>query len=749
MDDELLEDFLIEAGEILERLNEELVELENSPEDMDLLNSIFRGFHTIKGGAGFLAIDQMVAVCHRSEDVFNMVRNGERTVNTVLMDTILPVLDILNDQFEALRSGEEIAQVDPSVITALDNIIKGETAAEPEPEAVAEPASEPAAEQPVAEQSSASPDEVLKDDELVGGEDITDSEFNVLLDALDGKEAAAPAEAVASDDDDDLFGMDDDDSPAESDDISEDEFEALLDQLHGSGKIDTSQNTAVGDSKTEAATAASDSKPAEPAVKSDEISDDEFESLLDDLHGEGKIDTTKVATAATSGSDEVTPEPEKPQEAAPAAETPKAEEKVPAPAAAPVAKQEQQPAAKAAPKAPAKPAAKDTKPPAETSVRVDTARLDEIMNMVGELVLVRNRLTRLGATVGGEEMSKAVANLDLVTADLQLSVMKTRMQPIKKVFGRFPRVVRDLARSLKKEIRLEMMGEDTDLDKNLVEALADPLVHLVRNSVDHGIEMPDVRESVGKERQGSVILSASQEGDHILLSIEDDGKGMDADVLRNIAVERGMFDADAAARIDDHEAYNLIFEPGFSTKKEISDISGRGVGMDVVKTSITQLNGSVEVHSQLGKGSRLEIKVPLTLAIMSTLMVRLGEQMFALPLVNVNEIFHLDLSKTNVMDGQLVTIVRERTLPLFYLKHWLVKGAMNDPLPKDGHVVVVTVGTQKVCFLVDELIGQEEVVIKPLGALLQGLSGLAGATITGDGGIAIILDVPGLMKRYG
>ena len=738
MDDELLEDFLIEAGEILERLNEELVELENSPEDMDLLNSIFRGFHTIKGGAGFLAIDQMVAVCHRSEDVFNMVRNGERTVNTVLMDTILPVLDILNDQFEALRSGEEIAQVDPSVITALDKIIKGETTAEPE--AVAEPASEPAVEQPVAEQSS-------KDNELVGGEDITDSEFNVLLDALDGKEAVAPAEAVASDDDDDLFGMDDDDSAAESDDISEDEFEALLDQLHGSGQIDTSQNTDDGDSKTEAPTATSDSKPAEQAVQSDEISDDEFESLLDDLHGEGKIDTSKATNSEPAAA--VTPEPEKPQEADPAAETPKAEEKAPAPAAAPAAKQEQQPAAKEAPKAAAKPAAKDTKPPAETSVRVDTARLDEIMNMVGELVLVRNRLTRLGATVGGEEMSKAVANLDLVTADLQLSVMKTRMQPIKKVFGRFPRVVRDLARSLKKEIRLEMMGEDTDLDKNLVEALADPLVHLVRNSVDHGIEMPDVRESVGKERQGSVTLSASQEGDHILLSIEDDGKGMDADVLRNIAVERGMFDADAAARIDDHEAYNLIFEPGFSTKKEISDISGRGVGMDVVKTSITQLNGSVEVHSQLGKGSRLEIKVPLTLAIMSTLMVRLGEQMFALPLVNVNEIFHLDLSKTNVMDGQLVTIVRERTLPLFYLKHWLVNGAMNDPLPKDGHVVVVTVGTQKVCFLVDELIGQEEVVIKPLGALLQGLSGLAGATITGDGGIAIILDVPGLMKRYG
>ncbi len=729
MDDELLEDFLIEAGEILERLNEELVKLENSPDDMELLNSIFRGFHTIKGGAGFLAIDPMVAVCHRAEDVFNMVRNGEREINTRLMDTILPVLDVLNDQFDALRAGNETEAVEPELLAALDSIIKGEAVAEP------------AAEEPTAEKASEPTSNTQSDDALVGGaEDITDDEFNVLLDALDGKEApVAVAEDSADEDDDDLFGMDDDTSSADSDEISEDEFEALLDQIHGDGSI---KATSIEKPETKPESAA----PGEVAVSdsmkptNDEISDDEFESLLDDLHGAGKIDTKNVVAKNTADKPAPAPKAEKPVSKKASAPKPEAKPK-PETKSKPVEK------AKAADK-PKPAAAKDAKQPVETSVRVDTARLDEIMNMVGELVLVRNRLTRLGSMIGGEEMAKAVANLDLVTADLQLSVMKTRMQPIKKVFGRFPRVVRDLARSLKKEIRLEMMGEDTDLDKNLVEALADPLVHLVRNSVDHGIEMPDDRVAAGKERQGAVILSASQEGDHILLSIEDDGKGMDADVLRNIAVERGMFDKDAAARIDDHEAYNLIFEPGFSTKKEISDISGRGVGMDVVKTSITQLNGSVEVHSQWGKGSRIEIKVPLTLAIMSTLMVRLGEQMFALPLVNVNEIFHLDLAKTNIMDGQLVTIVRERTLPLFYLKRWLVKGEAGAELPKDGHVVVVSIGTQKVCFLVDELIGQEEVVIKPLGALLQGLSGLAGATITGDGGIAIILDVPGLMKRY-
>ena len=758
MDDELLEDFLIEAGEILERLNEELVELENSPGDMDLLNSIFRGFHTIKGGAGFLAIEPMVAVCHRAEDVFNMVRNGEREINTRLMDTILPVLDVLNDQFDALRAGSETEEVDPELLAALDGIIKGEVAVESD-KVTEEPVPEKTVPEETMPEQSGVPEEpdvavsdTNSDDALVGGgEDITDDEFNVLLDALDGKETAiSETEETTDKDDDDLFGMDDDAGSADTDEITEDEFEALLDQIHGEGSIDTTniekQKTpspeATDDNESKATN--SDPSTASDSMKpvNDEISDDEFESLLDDLHGAGKIDTAKVAAKSFGNTSSEKPAAVPKEKTAAKKEV--AEESA---AAKPAAK----PTSAETPKVAEKPkpaVAKDTKQPVETSVRVDTARLDEIMNMVGELVLVRNRLTRLGSMIAGEEMSKAVANLDLVTADLQLSVMKTRMQPIKKVFGRFPRVVRDLARSLKKEIRLEMMGEDTDLDKNLVEALADPLVHLVRNSVDHGIEMPDDRVAAGKDRQGSVILSASQEGDHILLSIEDDGKGMDADVLRNIAVERGMFDKDAAARIDDHEAYNLIFEPGFSTKKEISDISGRGVGMDVVKTSITQLNGSVEVHSKWGKGSRIEIKVPLTLAIMSTLMVRLGEQMFALPLVNVNEIFHLDLTKTNIMDGQLVTIVRERTLPLFYLKRWLVKGEMGAELPKDGHVVVVSIGTQKVCFLVDELIGQEEVVIKPLGALLQGLSGLAGATITGDGGIAIILDVPGLMKRY-
>ena len=697
MDDELLQDFLVEAGEILESLNEELVGLEQSPDDMDLLNTVFRGFHTIKGGAGFLSIEAMVALCHRSEDIFNLLRNGERKVTAELMDTVLPVLDVLEEQFEALRNGEEVADADPAMLAALEKFTKPETAEE-QVAAVEEEAA------PVAVEEAAPAETDSTSAKVGGGEDITDEEFDELLNALDGSDTPAPAPAAAAGDG--------------SEDITEEEFDALLDELHGKGKFDPNNLTADKSSDSEEKPVV-ESKPAAQSSSDEMITEDEFDALLDELHGKGKFG----AGIKNKGTGET------------------------AQASAAVEVKKETPS-KAETKKPEKKAAAKEKPAAETSVRVDTSRLDDIMNMVGELVLVRNRITRLGERSGNEEMLKAVANLDLVTADLQLSVMKTRMQPIKKVFGRFPRVVRDIARNLKKEIRLEMIGEETDLDKNLVEALADPLVHLVRNSLDHGIEMPDEREAAGKPREGTVVLAASQEGDHILLSIEDDGKGMDPDKLRNIAVEKGLMDREASERLTDKECYELIFAPGFSTKEEISDISGRGVGMDVVKTGISRLNGTIEIDSQWGKGTRISIKVPLTLAIMSTLMVRLEEQLFALPLVNVSEIFHLDLTQTNIVDGQLVILIRERSLPLFYLKRWLVKGQSGAELPEQGHVVVVHIGTQKIGFVVDELIGQEEVVIKPLGALLHGISGLAGATITGDGGIAIILDVPGLIRMY-
>ncbi len=714
-DDEILQDFLIEAGEILEQLNEQLVELEQSPGDADLLNAVFRGFHTIKGGAGFLSLNPLVEVCHLAEDVFNLLRNGEKVLTPSMMDSFLQVLDLLNEQFDSLRAMAEPPSAEPALLQSLE-------AMKHAPDEVA-PAAIPPQAAAVAEPVEESPPSAAESAEQSEG-DITDEEFEALLDALDGDAVTVPTPAAVEADTSAIQAPEG--TEGDGEDITDDEFEALLDELHGKGKFSSAGTPAVEPASEEPEVESSDS--------GEDISDEEFEALLDKLHGKGKFGVVP----AEGASEPVVPETEAPKPAE-------------QPAAATAVVPTVEPAAAAAtPATPTAPRKKADAAPPESTVRVDTARLDDIMNMVGELVLVRNRLSTLageGVEKAREEMSKAVANLDVVTGDLQMAVMKTRMQPIKKVFGRFPRVVRDLARSLNKEVALEMFGEETDLDKNLVEALADPLVHLVRNSVDHGIEMPDVREAQGKPRQGTVTLAAQQEGDHILLTIEDDGAGMDPEKLKRIAINKGVLDEDSASRMDDRDAFMLIFAPGFSTKEEISDISGRGVGMDVVKTRIAQLNGSVEIDSEVGKGTLLSIKVPLTLAIMPTLMVKLRAQTFALPLVNVNEIFHLDLTTTNVVDGQRVVLVREKPLPLFYLAGWLVQGVSNE-LPQQGHVVVVHVGTQQIGFVVDQLIGQEEVVIKPLGALLHGTHGMAGATITGDGKIALILDVPSLMKAY-
>lgn len=769
LDDEILQDFLVEAGEILELLGEQLVELEQSAEDFDLLNAIFRGFHTIKGGAGFLSLEPLVSVCHKAEDVFDVLREGERKVTPNLMDVILEVVDVVNLMFEQVKSGNYPDEAEQNLLTRLHGFTREGGQA-----AVEETSDAPVAESPQIEEQPAPPVEekpivspVVNEDKNLAKEtdseklpnvsdiveqefesmlvdvssqepsdqpaspadEITEQEFEELLDGLHGQgkfSAQGLAEESASQDQPDDQPTVNEPSPAvDSGDISEDEFEDLLDELHGKGSF-SGENT---------------SPAASPQLvnNSADISEEEFDQLMDELHGKGQFNgnvQNQVEQKTDQPVKESAPNPAKTEQST---ETPK-------PKSTAITSKDKQ-----GDKKNSKPAA-GSGGQGETTVRVDTEILDDIMNMVGELVLVRNRFQTLKASADAqtnEHMVKAVSNLDVVTADLQLAVMKTRMQPIKKVFGRFPRVVRDLSRSLKKEIKLELVGEETDLDKNLVEALADPLVHLVRNAVDHGIESPEDRAKIGKPREGTVVLTASQEGDHIMLSIQDDGKGMNPDVLRKIVVDKGLMDEETAARLEDKECYNLIFMPGFSTKVEISDVSGRGVGMDVVKTRITQMNGVVEIDSVEGKGSTIFIKVPLTLAIMPTLMVILGGQAFALPLASVLEILDLDLSKSNMVDGQLVIMVRNRALPIFFLSEWLV----NDPnhitdKQATGHVVVVNSGGRQIGFVVDQLIGQEEVVIKPLGAKLHGLEGLAGATITGDGKIALILDVPGLMQRY-
>ncbi|MBN0986843.1 chemotaxis protein CheA [Amphritea pacifica] len=709
VDQEILEDFLVEAGEILELLSEQLVDLEQHPEDRELLNAIFRGFHTVKGGAGFLQLDPMVDCCHSAENLFDQLRNDALKVSSELMDLVLQALDSINSMFQCVQQGEFPQPADPQLLAGLNAMASGQATAAPTP-----PPAVPEADAPLHSDAEVS----AEFESLISGLDatagaktagdsdlITEDEFDDLLDQLHGPHGApgvAPAAPV-------------------SDLITEDEFDSLLDSLHGPNGapgLSSADNSADAEfdqllgGGSPAIAETTNSAPV-AASAADLITDDEFENLLDDLQSKGEGAFAAVPPPAA------TPPPA----AAHPSETPQSDLS-----------------------GAAKPQA--NKPVAESNVRVDTRLLDQIMNMVGELVLVRNRLVRLGAELDDGDMAKALGSLDMVTADLQMSVMKTRMQPVKKVFGRFPRLVRDLSRQLHKEVNLELRGEDTDLDKNLVEALADPLIHLVRNAIDHGIEEPEVRERNDKPREGHVLLSAEQEGDHILLIIEDDGAGMDPDKLRALAVKRGMLDQEAAARLSDHECYNLIFAAGFSTKEQISDVSGRGVGMDVVKTKISQLNGKLDVDSTLGMGSRIEIQVPLTLAIMPTLMVLLEGQAFALPLVNVNEIFNLDLTQINMVDGQQVIIVRDKAMPLFHLKRWLMKGFEKDPLPQNGHVVITNVGTMQVAFVVDQLVGQEEVVIKPLGSILHGTPGLSGATITGDGRIALIVDIPSLLKAY-
>lgn len=748
--DEILQDFLVEAGEILELLGEQLVELEQSPEDPDLLNAIFRGFHTIKGGAGFLAFDPLVSVCHKAEDVFDVLRVGERKVTAELMDVILEVVDIVNVMFDQVKSGNDPEQAEDSLLERLQVYTRAggggdEKLAEQESESALVSdvvVATPVGSDPVEDEFETMLDAVSMtssdgEQAAVENDEITEEEFDTLLDELHGKgqfstpkikqetKKINPADANKADSD--------------SGDITEEEFDSLLDDLHGKGRFSAQK--------------LNEEKQCNVEGDSTYINENEFDNLLDDLHGKGKF------SGAIANSGSVNTEKTVEEKLELAKEKPKPQQTKVQKSADPINKNKpvesggSQPAKQTAKANAVNQKVKPTAPlQGESTVRVDTHILDDIMNMVGELVLVRNRFQTLKAasdSLSGEELTKAVSNLDVVTADLQLAVMKTRMQPIKKVFGRFPRVVRDLSRSLEKEIKLELVGEETDLDKNLVEALADPLVHLIRNAVDHGIEAPEDRVTKGKTREGLVVLTASQEGDHILLSIKDDGKGMNADKLRAVVVEKGLMDEESAARLEDKECYNLIFMPGFSTKTEISDVSGRGVGMDVVKTRISQMNGIVEIDSVEGEGSTIIIKVPLTLAIMPTLMVVLGGQAFALPLASVLEILDLDLRTTNIVDGQLVIMVREKALPIFFLSEWLV----NDPdytTDKQvfGHVVIVNAGGRAIGFVVDQLIGQEEVVIKPLGAKLQGLDGLAGATITGDGKIALILDVPGLMNRY-
>ncbi|HHL39729.1 MAG TPA: chemotaxis protein CheA [Deltaproteobacteria bacterium] len=392
------------------------------------------------------------------------------------------------------------------------------------------------------------------------------------------------------------------------------------------------------------------------------------------------------------------------------------------------------------------------KPPAakerEQSIRVDIERLDNVLNLAGELVLARNRFMRLGSKMtdwGGEhemvgQIDEAIAQLNLVTTDLQLAIMKMRMQPIARVFNKFPRMVRDLSRQTGKQVELVISGEDTELDKTVIEEIGDPLVHLVRNSMDHGIEAPDEREAAGKPRAGTIRLSAYQEGRNIVVLVEDDGAGIDPDKVRRKACEKGLVTAEEAEKISDKEALNFIFAPGFSTAKQVSDISGRGVGMDVVKTNITKINGSISIESEVGKGTKIYFRLPLTLAIIQALTIEAGGEVYALPLSIVEENIRVMRDEIKTVEGRAVIKIRDRVLPIVRLVD-IVGGCASGDESNWMYVVVIAVGERRFGLLVDRLHGQEEIVMKSMGEYLKGTEGVAGACITGDGNVVLILDV--------
>ncbi|MAZ09656.1 MULTISPECIES: chemotaxis protein CheA [unclassified Limnobacter] len=604
-DVELLQDFLTEAGDLLEDVDSKLVELEQSPEDADLLATVFRGFHTIKGGAGFLEATHLVELCHKTENLFDLLRSKKLVLDAEMMDSIMAATGEVHRMFGEMRNGHQPGAAPQELLEALDAAIEGRTVA-----TSAAPVVQAAAEAPATSQAKT---------------------LNEL--------------AQISEDDLDWAGL----------------YEAV-----------------VGVPPRELEQAAL---------------------------------STGMATEAIA----------------------------------------RQAAAAVRPKAPP-PKAKAAQPAAavqkENTIRVDTARFDQILNLSGEIGLTKNRLNCLfqafASGASNEELIKSldtvVGQLDMLVSDLQSAVMKARMQPVGRVFQKYSRLARDVSRQLGKDVELVIEGAETEVDKSILEELNDPLIHLVRNAVDHGIETIADRTACGKNPKGIVNLSARQTGDHIVIEIQDDGRGMRPEIIREKAVEKGLISAEEAGQLSVQESLQLIFLPGFSTKDQISDISGRGVGMDVVKTNIQRLNGRIEIQSEPGHGSTITILLPLTLAILPVLMLKLEEQIYSLPLSCVREIIPIEEDKVQYVGGKPTMVVRGEVIPLLDLATLI--GRESAPTPKVG---VLTISGNKACILaVDSLVGQDEVMIKPLDGVKP--KGVAGATLSGEGLLVLVLELRELIE---
>ncbi|UOR99266.1 chemotaxis histidine kinase/response regulator CheAY2 [Helicobacter pylori] len=648
MDDlqEIMEDFLIEAFEMNEQLDQDLVELEHNPEDLDLLNRIFRVAHTIKGSSSFLNLNILTHLTHNMEDVLNRARKGEIKITPDIMDVVLRSIDLMKTLLVTIRDT---------------------------------------------------------------GSDTNNGKENEI------EEAVKQLQAITSQN---LEGAKEGTKEAPKEEVKEE-----------AKKENTEENQ---ENKAKAPTAenfASDNPLAnEPDLDYTNMSAEEVEAEIERL-----LNKRQEADKERRAQKKQEAKPK--QEVASKTETPKAP--------------------KTETKTKAKADTEENKAPSigvEQTVRVDVRRLDHLMNLIGELVLGKNRLIRIYGDVEErydgekflEELNQVVSSISAVTTDLQLAVMKTRMQPVGKVFNKFPRMVRDLSRELGKSIELIIEGEETELDKSIVEEIGDPLIHIIRNSCDHGIEPLEERRRLNKPETGKVQLSAYNEGNHIVIKISDDGKGLDPVMLKEKAIEKGVISERDAEGMSDREAFNLIFKPGFSTAKVVSNVSGRGVGMDVVKTNIEKLNGIIEIDSEVGVGTTQKLKIPLTLAIIQALLVGVQEEYYAIPLSSVLETVRISQDEIYTVDGKSVLRLRDEVLSLVRLSDIFKVDAILES-NSDVYVVIIGLADQKIGVIVDYLIGQEEVVIKSLGYYLKNTRGIAGATVRGDGKITLIVDVGAMM----
>ena len=617
--DDLLQDFLVEAGDLLSGVDNKLVDLERAPNDKGLLNDIFRGFHTIKGGAGFLNAAELVTLCHLTENLFDQLRNGELAITPEVMDVILSSTGAVRDMFGYLEQGVQPAAADPQLIDSLRLAIAGNLSG-----GAAKPAAAPARVAAVAPPSV--PVAVASQDGL---------DWNALFETVTG---AAPATAA----------------PVE---------------------VPAPAPVPMHQSDQELA-----QKTPEQIIKA----------------AVGRRVTDKPGASGPIGR-------------------------------------------------------RDSEKQRDNSIRVDTARLDQVLNLSGEIGLTKNRLNALRSDIlnGRSDtetlhaLDLAVSQLDLLVSDLQNAVMKTRMQPIGRLFQKYPRIARDLARNLGKDVELVLSGEETEIDKTMIEDLSDPIIHLIRNAVDHGVEETQDRLANGKPEKSIVRLEARQEGDHIVILVADDGRGMNAERLRAKAVEKGLITDEEANTMDERQSYNLVFLPGFSMASQISDVSGRGVGMDVVRTNIQKLNGSIEIRSSLGKGTTFVISLPLTLAILPVLLVRLGEQPFAVPLSMVREILPIEPAEVQEVGGRATMVVRGEVLPIMPLSSLLGW----EPVQTPEYGVLMQSAEQSFILAIDSFAGREDAVIKSLDDFRP--KGVAGVTTLSNGQIVLILDMTELLGALG